>query len=293
MCGIMGFYCFGEKKPEKQKIETMFELLQSRGTDSSGFAFLREGNLIVHKAPIRSSIMTRTKEWQELELPSVFIAHTRMKTQGSEKNNNNNHPLFNKTGLCIVHNGMIHNDVEIFGKAKRDGEVDSEAILSVLASKGKGDKIKKVFEKLEGSFAFACIDRHNPETLILVKKDNPLELFFDEERDILFFCSEAEIMREALGIQKTWKRGFSLGEGMYHHYSMENNYALTINKQGVESYKRYNPRRDYHRYTLQPLSEEQIIECPFCMEATIYHEGKLYNRCSHCGQSLNEEDLYV
>lgn len=293
MCGIMGYYCFGGTQPDKQKIATMFELLESRGRDASGFAFLRDGNLIVQKAPIRSSIMTHSKEWQELDLPPVFIAHTRMKTQGSERNNKNNHPLYNKEGLCIVHNGMIHNDKEIFGKQKRDGEVDSEAILAVLSSKGKGDKIKQVFEKLEGSFAFALIDKSNPDRLVLVKKDNPLELYYDEDDDILFFCSEANIIRESLGIHKNSKRGFKTGEGTFHHYSMENNYALILNREGVESYKRYNPRKDFFGYRDFYRGDELMVECPFCMEMTIYHDGKLYNRCSNCGQPLNEEDLYV
>jgi len=66
MCGIMGYYCFGGTRPDKQKISTMFELLQSRGTDASGYAFLRDGNLIVQKAAIRSSIMIHSREWQEL-----------------------------------------------------------------------------------------------------------------------------------------------------------------------------------------------------------------------------------
>ncbi|MBI2417423.1 MAG: hypothetical protein HYV28_05875 [Ignavibacteriales bacterium] len=289
----MGFYCFGDKKPDKQKTTMMFELLESRGRDASGFAFLRDDNLIVHKAPIRSSIMTHSKEWKELELPSVFIAHTRMKTQGSEQNNKNNHPLYNKEGLCIVHNGMIHNDKEIFGKSKRDGEVDSEAILAVLSTKNKGDKIKRVFDKLEGCFAFACIDKNNPDTLILVKKDNPVELYYDSHDDILYFCSETDIMREALGIQKNTKRGFNIGEGAYNHYTMENNFCLIINKDGVESYKRYSPRREHWGYRDYYKGDELIIECPHCLGATIYHEGKIFNRCENCGSPLNEEDLYV
>jgi predicted glutamine amidotransferase len=272
----------------------MFELLESRGRDASGFAFLRAGNLVVHKAAIRSSVMVRSKEWKELVLPPVFIAHTRAKTQGSERDNKNNHPLFTKDGLCIVHNGMIHNDQEIFGKQKRDGECDSEAILAVLASKQKGDKIKRVFEKLEGCFAFACIDKANPEQLILVKKDNPLELYFDADSDILFFCSEADLMREALEIRKSTLRGFNIGEGNFHHYTMENNYALIVGKEGVESYKRYTPRREDFRFNeLSYIGDELMIECPYCFGMTLFNTGHLVNRCQHCGQSLHEEDLYV
>ena len=293
MCGIMGYACFGKKKPDKKNITTMFELLQSRGTDACGFGFIRDGDLIVHKAPIRSSIMVHSKEWKELDLPNIFIAHTRMKTQGTEKNNANNHPLFSKSGICIVHNGMIHNDKEIFAKNRRDAEVDSEAILAVLSSKGKGDKIKHVFDKLEGSFAFAMINKNDPERLVLVKKDNPLELFLDTESDILYFCSESVIMKEALGIENEFKHGFNIGTGNFHSYSMENNYALVLNSQGVESYKRYSPRRDEWYPRDYYKGDELMIECPFCLEMTIYQNGRLFNRCENCGKPINEEDLYV
>jgi len=293
MCGIMGYKCFSNTVPNKQRVTDMFNLLESRGRDASGYAFIKEGNLIVHKDGIRSSELVKTDGWTKLSLPKVMIFHTRMKTQGSEKNNANNHPLFTKNGLCIVHNGMIHNDDEIFGKQQRDAEVDSEAILAVLSSKTKGDKIKLVFDKLEGSFAFALIDKNNPEKLVLVKKDNPLELYYNDDDDILYFCSEADIIREPLGIHKNSKRGFNLGEGSFHHYTMENNYALTVNHEGVESYKRYYPRKDYFGYPEYYHKDELMIECPFCLEMTMYHDGKLYNRCGNCGQPINEEDFYV
>jgi glucosamine 6-phosphate synthetase-like amidotransferase/phosphosugar isomerase protein len=293
MCGIMGYYCFGDKKPDKQSLTTMFELLESRGFDASGFAFIRDDNLIVHKEAIRSSILVQSQEWNELALPQIFIAHTRMKTQGTEQNNNNNHPLFTKGGLCIVHNGMINNDEEIFTRQKRDGECDSEAILAVLSSRSKGDKIKQVFDKLEGSFAFALIDRNDPDKLVLVKKDNPLELYYDERGDILYFCSEGNIMKQSLGIINESRRGFNLGERNYHHYTMENNHALTINKDGVESYKRYAPKREERSYPRYYRNDAIMIECPFCLGTTVYHDGKIFNRCEHCGQPLSEDDLYV
>jgi glucosamine 6-phosphate synthetase-like amidotransferase/phosphosugar isomerase protein len=220
----MDFYCFGEKKPDKKTVTKMFSLLETRGRDALGFSFIRENNLIVHKDGIRSSELVKSDEWKKLVLPKVMILHTRMKTQGTEKNNANNHPLFNKDGLCLVHNGMIHNDREIFATKKRDAEVNSEAILAVLSAKHKGDKIKRVFDRLEGSFAFAVIDKNNPDTLIFVKKDNPLELYFDVKNEILYFCSERCIVQEALALKTLTIRGFTLGEGDYHHYTMENNH---------------------------------------------------------------------
>lgn len=299
MCGILGYSSLSGKIPEKEQVTEMFSLLESRGRDACGYAFIKDGNLVVQKDAVRSSVFVQSKAWKDLELPPVLIAHTRMKTQGSEKNNANNHPLYNKQGLCICHNGVICNDSLIFGKQKRDGEVDSEAILAVLVSKEKGDKIKQVFDRLEGSFVFALINKNEPERLTLVKKDNPLEIYLDTENEILYFCSQRDIMQEALGIKATSRFGFNLGEGPYHHYSMENNYALIINKEGVESYKRYTPKRDdwrfggFGRSYLQESGDEYTVECPWCSEITLYYPGKLYNHCENCGQPLNEEDLYV
>ena len=248
MCGIMGYVCFNHTKPDKNKLAEMFSQLETRGRDASGFAFINKdknnsNNLVVHKSAIKSSDMIKTDEWKNLELPEIMILHTRMKTQGTEKNNMNNHPLFSKQGICIVHNGMIFNDKEIFGRKERDGEVDSEAILSLLSQRIKGDKIKRLFDKLEGAFAVAVITKSEPDKLILIKKDNPVELYYNSKDDILYFCSEKEIMQQALNIRHDTKRGFNLGEGNYHSYQMENNHALIINKDGVESYKKYYPRK--------------------------------------------------
>jgi glucosamine 6-phosphate synthetase-like amidotransferase/phosphosugar isomerase protein len=296
MCGIMGYYSFGKTIPDKDKITNMFSLLESRGRDASGFAFIRDNNLIVHKDAIKSSEFVKTKEWKELVLPSSMILHTRMKTQGSEKNNANNHPLFSKNGIAIVHNGIIYNDKEIFGKKQRDAEVDSESILHLLSMKMKGDKIKRLFDKVEGSFAVAVLDKYQPERLVLIKKDNPIDLYYDSKDDILYFCSEREIMQEALSIEKISVRGFNLGEKDYHFYEMHNNYALFINSEGVESYQKYYPSKSKwfdRRFSYTSHSEEMIIECPWCFSQTTYYDGKLFNKCEVCGMGINEEDLYV
>jgi glucosamine 6-phosphate synthetase-like amidotransferase/phosphosugar isomerase protein len=294
MCGIMGFYCFGNMKPDKAKISIMFSLLESRGRDASGYAFIKGNNLIVDKAPIHSSAFVKSKEWQDLELPKIMIMHTRMKTQGSEQNPSNNHPLYNKEGVAIVHNGIIHNDHEIFGKNQRDGEVDSEAVLAVFSSKTKGDKIKRVFDRIEGSFAVAIINKAEPDTLVLIKKDNPIDMYYNTDQDILYFCSEREIMQEALGIQAESKRGFTIGEKGYHFYEMQNNHALVLNNDGVDSYKQYlardfwNRRNTYRGSSLDTI----LVQCPWCLGETRYFDGLLNNKCEHCGMSISEEDLY-
>ncbi len=298
MCGIMGYYSFGKTIPDKEKITNMFSLLETRGRDACGFAFIEDNNLIVHKKPIKSSELIKEADWESLTLPQVMILHTRMKTQGSEKNNANNHPLFSKNGIAIVHNGIIYNDKEIFGKKERDAEVDSESILHLLSIKTKGDRIKRLFDRIEGSFAVAVIDRNDPDKLILIKKDNPIDLYYDSKSDILYFCSEREIMQQSLNIESVTQRGFNLGERSFHFYEMQNNYALIINKEGVESYQKYYPAksrwfdRQFH-YPVTSDFDEIMIECPWCFCQTTYYDGKLFNKCEVCGMGVNEEDLYA
>jgi len=277
--------------PNKEKITNMFSLLETRGRDASGFAFIEDDELVIHKAPIKSSDMIKTNEWKNLKLPRVMILHCRMKTQGDEKNNKNNHPLFSKNGIAIVHNGIITNDKEIFGKKNRDGEVDSESILHLLSMKSRGNKIKRLFDRVEGSFAVAVIDKNDPEKLVLIKKDNPVDLYFNCDEDILYFCSEREIMKQALKIEGVSARGFNLGEGNYHSYEMQNNHCLIINSEGVESYLRHHPLRD--RWYYYQTDDEIMVDCPWCFCKTKYNEGKLFNKCEVCGMSINEEDLYV
>lgn len=297
MCGIMGYYAFSKTLPDKNKISAMFSLLESRGRDASGYAFIKDKTLVVNKAPIRSSEMIKTKEWEDLILPGFFIAHTRMKTQGSEKNNKNNHPLFSKTGIAIVHNGIVYNDKEIFAKKQRDAQVDSEAILAVLSSTKKTNKVQRLFELIEGSFAVATIDQSHPELLTLIKKDNPIDLYLDTKDDILYFCSEREIMQEALEIKSENKYGFNLGEKHFHFYQMENNHVLIINNEGVQSYKRYTPKRtrwfNGPGYSKKPFTKtlnNDYVECPWCLSTTRYYDEERINYCEVCGNNLEMED---
>ena len=105
----------------------------------------------------------------------------------------NNHPIF--TGnLALVHNGQIYNDDELFKEFKlsRRGEVDSEILAKILEEKHNLDYLKgleTIADKCEGSAAFAAISSEHPNQLLLARSNNPISLFADKARDILFFAS--------------------------------------------------------------------------------------------------------
>lgn len=254
MCGIIGYYCFGEKRPEKDEIGSMLALASSRGTDASGWAFIKDGRLNVFKAPISSIKLITTKSWKQLEMPKIFIAHTRAGTQGSEKINGNNHPIFNKNGMAIIHNGMISNEHEVYKKFEitPDNEVDSEVILRLMeAYKEPNDMIKNVFDHVEGSYAVASVDKDNPERLILFRSLNPIKLVYDTETEILYFASEADYISKSLPKEERYsKHGINFYKNRYEPIEFNDEYAMVIENK-VTLYQKYTPKpqRVYGRYS--------------------------------------------
>lgn len=266
----MGYYAFGDVKPEKKQLTTMFELLEFRGKDASGFAYVEDDHLVIHKGPVKSTELVKHSEWAKdiVKLPRIMIFHTRAKTKGEPSNNMNNHPLFDKNGNCIVHNGIINNDDIVFAetKVKRDAQVDSEAILAMLnQKKKKGDPIKRLFKKLRGSFAFAAISVQKPDELLLVRNSNPIKLCYDSNKDIVYFCSETDIMRKALEIKQQRIRGFFLNENHYHFLEMKDDHAMWIGPDGIKKYQEYDgydysDRYDFYgmNYTSRWSNKNQI-----------------------------------
>jgi len=76
---------------------------------------------------------------------------------------------------------------------------------------------------------------------------------------------------------------------------MDDNHALVINKNGIESYKKYQPRYSfgYGDIVNDCFDDSLLMECPYCFETTHYSWIKLNNKCQHCRQYISEEDVYV
>ncbi len=209
MCGIAGYRAFGSTKPTKKELEGLLVGIMSRGSDATGVAFVNDGRLKVIKAAIDAKAFVKSQPWSEItDLPNIMIMHARFATQGSPQNNMNNHPVFNKRGMALVHNGQISNDTYVsqLRGIKTDAEVDSEIILRVVES-GWWNDVTEV-EDLRGPFACAMIWDEKPEELILFRHSNPIVIHMDKKRDILFWASTAEILRTALS---KYHRGFLVG----------------------------------------------------------------------------------
>lgn len=212
MCGICGYLATkrGTGKQAKAVMHRLLVASQVRGTDAAGIAYVNhDGLLNVVKQPGRAADLVDGKAYKYClthNNPDVMIGHTRAKTQGDAKDNNNNHPLHTPGGLALVHNGIIHNEAALFAKYKlpRTGEVDSEIIIRLIEHyhrterKSMVNAIKAAADEISGGMACAMIDKTAPDKLYLWASDNPLALAYEHDTGVVYFGSTPDILETSL-----------------------------------------------------------------------------------------------
>jgi glucosamine--fructose-6-phosphate aminotransferase (isomerizing) len=113
---------------------------------------------------------------------TMGIGHTRWATHG-EPSDVNSHPhMGNQSKIAIVHNGIIENYKQLKERLQQKGihfasQTDSEVIAQLAEYYYKGDLLDtviRVSNALEGSYALGIMCLDEPDTLIAIKKDNPL-----------------------------------------------------------------------------------------------------------------------
>jgi hypothetical protein len=241
MCGIAGYRCFGVQRPTGEELTNLLVESEDRGRDATGVAFITNHSLRVTKNGVPATTFVKGDDWKEViaqePLPAIMILHCRAGTGGSANDNRNNHPIFNKKGMALIHNGVISNHKELAKeyKVKLDGEVDSEIILKLIEEKWWGS-IKNLND-LTGGFACAAIYIEQPEHLLLFRHNNPIVLYMDKERDILFFASTKNILSAAL---TKYHRGFAYSR--IASFDMKDDSAILVGQHGVEEVGDINTR---------------------------------------------------
>ena len=224
MCGITAY--LGSESAFEYILESLV-LLQNRGYDSVGVCTL-DKHFICHK-------YASTKENTAIELlqkytssysGNIGIGHTRWATHGA-KNDTNAHPHFDSTNqICVVHNGIIENYLEIKDRLIREGitfksQTDTEVIPQLLGyylgkelERLNGDISKVDFQKdvltktvkdLCGTWAIVVLFIHSPNKLYLCKNGSPLVLGID--------AKFALISSEQLSLSKHFNNYITLNDG--------------------------------------------------------------------------------
>ncbi|MDR2730871.1 MAG: glutamine--fructose-6-phosphate transaminase (isomerizing) [Treponema sp.] len=178
MCGIIGY--IGEKDAVPIIIEGL-KKLEYRGYDSAGIAVCGENGLGVVKQKGRLAALEVLLSEHPLE-GRMGIGHTRWATHG-EPSDLNSHPhMGSQNKIAIVHNGIIENYKQLKERLEQKGvqfasQTDSEVIAQLAEYYYNGnllDTVIHVSNTLEGSYALGIMCADEPDTLIAIRKDNPL-----------------------------------------------------------------------------------------------------------------------
>uniref|UniRef100_A0A6M3IS35 glutamine--fructose-6-phosphate transaminase (isomerizing) n=1 Tax=viral metagenome TaxID=1070528 RepID=A0A6M3IS35_9ZZZZ len=194
MCGILGFIT---DKPSDENYVMLGDLLyisSSRGTDATGVAVVGTKTKVVKEdIPADKFIVKYYKGLKrDIDKAKIVLGHTRLATQGHQKDNNNNHPIIGQKYI-MVHNGTCSSMDKIKDYPYK-GTVDSEVLLSHIEKKG----LKEGLKALKGSAAVAIIKEDEPDVVYLWRHSNPLWVAYDPEKQVLFFGSTEDILKEGL-----------------------------------------------------------------------------------------------
>ncbi len=178
MCGIIGY--IGKEDAVPILIEGL-KKLEYRGYDSSGVAVIRDGRLEVRRAVGKLQNL-ETMLRAEAIPGRIGIGHVRWATHG-RPSEENAHP--HRAGsIVVVHNGIIENytalkaELSVRGRTFQS-ETDTEVIAHLIDSMSrKGvsleQAVREAVGRLEGAYAIAVIDEHNPETVVGARRGSPL-----------------------------------------------------------------------------------------------------------------------
>lgn len=191
MCGIVGYA--GRRKAAPLLLDGL-KKLEYRGYDSSGIA-VESGDGVIRavKAKGRLSRLTELTSGGETLDGTVGVGHTRWATHG-EPNDVNSHPHLSEKGrFAVVHNGIIENYLELKSFLTEKGfsfisQTDTEVIAHLLEYYFEGDVltcIRKVLNKLSGSYALGVLFNETPNVFYAVRKDSPLVVGLGENENFI------------------------------------------------------------------------------------------------------------
>ncbi len=202
MCALFGFLDYGHKVPLKvlQKLlQALANASEVRDSHACGIAYNKGSRLTIYKRP-------KPAHKLHLHIPngtSAVMGHTRFTTQGSEKQNYNNHPFTGTAGktFALAHNGVLYNDRYLRRELhlpETQIETDSYIAVQLIESEQElnFNSLRHMAEAVSGSYTFTLLDADN--NLWFVKGDNPLHLIHFPELGLYLYSSTAEIMNEAL-----------------------------------------------------------------------------------------------
>lgn len=185
MCGIFGL--ISSKEINRNHFQELVSHARQRGRDSSGLVFHDQGAYKVERADFDiKKLITKVEPYHS----TVIFGHSRLITNGL----GDNQPVV-RNGICVIHNGIIVNDDDVWQKLKltRKLKIDSEVIAAISEqhlheNSGLSGLAEKVLELCKGVIACAVIVPKLGKAIIF---SNNGSLYLGESGSGHYFSSEA------------------------------------------------------------------------------------------------------
>ncbi len=106
MCGIIGYV---GHRPAVPLVVEGLRLLEYRGYDSSGVAYIQNGQLHIKRAEGKLSALDDLLAKEPVSTSTLSMGHTRWATHGVPAERNAHPHMANGGKIALVHNGIIEN----------------------------------------------------------------------------------------------------------------------------------------------------------------------------------------
>lgn len=267
MCGILGAFRLTQRAfINKTLLWHIAVLMQSRGKDATGFAWMTNENVPEYvKGPGSARELARTYIFGTMPKSSeisAVIGHCRATTHGSEKINANNHPHFSELPdrqiVSIVHNGVAPSYEAI---AKRENaelgtDCDSEIFSALFAKYAETmDKPVEILGKIIETVSSGAVIYMTPDGIGFHRiGSNPLYIgsvsevaYLSSVKDYLLDigCSDATEVKEDTPVwfPKAANGAYYLKAEVGPTIKRATTSYVTTN---YRNWKRDNPHRAYH-----------------------------------------------
>lgn len=252
MCGIIGYV--GPKNVTPILVGGL-EKLEYRGYDSAGVATVDHGKFEVYRtegklARLKELLKSKGKENGLCSNghTQVGIGHTRWATHGKPSETNAHPHVAGK--VCVVHNGIIENYLELRTRLQGEGckfvsETDTEIAAHLVNSHLAKTKdllaaVRDTIAELRGSYALVVISIDDPRRVIVARDASPVVIGIGEGE--MFVASDIPAILEHT------RRVLILEDGELADLTVD---GVTVEKDGV------SVTRDPFTVTWDPITAEK------------------------------------
>lgn len=238
MCSLFGVLDYGQtlsKKSMTRIISVLSRECEVRGTDATGIAYLNGGRMSIYKRPVPARRL-------RFHIPAdchIVMGHTRLTTQGSQKDNYNNHPFSghaSNMSFALAHNGILHNDRQLHTSEKlplTNIKTDSFVAVQLIEKQNalNFESLRHMAEKVEGSFSFTVLDQSG--NLYFVKGDSPMCICKFPTLGCYLYASTEEILGRAM-------KRLGLLDCEYEQVAISSGDILKIDSGGTQSWDHFS-----------------------------------------------------